>query len=132
VRASGAVRVRVEVEHTSERLDADVVVEEYRPTVRPVGMPANERVEPYRDGEDIVVPIYEERVVVERRLFLKEEVRLRRVQRVEHRASEVPLRRERAVFERQHADGSWHEVADDRGPPVADAMSSSPDRAASE
>jgi uncharacterized protein (TIGR02271 family) len=123
----GAVRVRVEVEHVNERVGADLVSEEYRPTVRPVGAPASERLDPYRDGDDLVVPIYEERVVVERRLFLKEEVRLTRVRHVEHRQGEVPLRREHAVLERQQPDGSWRAVPlCAHGAPLADDTSPSP------
>ncbi len=121
----GAVRVRVEIERASERIGVDLASEEWQPRLRPVGTPASERLDPYRDGDEIVVPVYEERVVVERRLFLKEEVRLRRVHHVEHREAEVPVRRERAVFERQQPDGSWRELPIDPGAPVAEAMSSS-------
>jgi uncharacterized protein (TIGR02271 family) len=117
----GAVRVRVEVEHASERVGVDLASEEYRPTVRPIGAPASARVDPYRDGDDIVIPVYEERVVVERKLFLKEEVRLTRVRQVEHREGDVAVRSERAVFERQQPDGSWREVPVDPGARVAEA-----------
>ena len=127
--AVGAVRVRVEVERVHESIGADLLSEEYRSTVRAVGEPASERLDPYRDGDDIVVPIYEERVVVERRLFLREEVRLTRVRQVEHRQGEVPLRRERAVLERQQPDGSWRPIPIAApGAPVADDISPSPSR----
>jgi uncharacterized protein (TIGR02271 family) len=45
-----------------------------------------------QDGDALVIPIVEERLVVERRLFLKEEVRVRRVRaRATHRET-VTLR----------------------------------------
>jgi uncharacterized protein (TIGR02271 family) len=123
--AVGALRVRLETERASERVAVDLASEEWQPTVRPVGKPAAERLDPYRDGDEIVVPVYEERVVFERRLFLKEEVRLRHVQRVEHREDDVAVRRQHAVFERQQADGSWRRVAIDPGAPLAEPVSSS-------
>jgi stress response protein YsnF len=124
--AVGAVRVRVEVDETLGRIGTEARRERYEPTVHPVGLPAIERREPYFDGEEIVVPIYEERLVVERRLYLKEEVRLRRHEEVEEQLDQVPLRRERAVFERQQADGTWREIPAPGGPPVAEHDSSSP------
>jgi stress response protein YsnF len=120
----GAVRVRVEVDHLRQRVDVDRVTEEYQPTVRQVGTLAGERRDPYLDGDDVVIPVYEERMVVERRLFLKEEVRLRRVRHVDHQQSEVPLRRDRPVFERQQPDGTWRELPTGPGAPVAEHIPS--------
>jgi stress response protein YsnF len=124
IEAVGAVRVRIEVDGVVERVGTDVVRERYAPIVNPIGLPAGERREPYVDGDDVVVPVYEERLVVERRLFLKEEIRLRRAREVEHRESEAPVRRERAVVERLQADGTWQEVR--AGAPVAEHTSASP------
>ena len=123
----GALRVRVAVEEASEHVAIDLVREEVRPTVRRVGTPASERRGPYLDGDEVVIPVYEERVVVERRLFRTEEIRLGRARAVEREEREVPLRRERAVLERQQADGSWREVEVAPGAPVADDMPSAPD-----
>jgi stress response protein YsnF len=57
------------------------------------------------EGDETVVPILEEILVVEKRLLLKEEVRIRR--RTETTEIEVPVqvRRQRAVVERTAADG---------------------------
>jgi uncharacterized protein (TIGR02271 family) len=52
-------------------------------------------VQPVRqDGDVTVVPVYEEVLVVERRLMLKEEVRVRRNRRVRHERQQVDLRTE--------------------------------------
>lgn len=123
---AGAVRVRIVVEHGHERVGSDFAMHEVQHLVRTIGEPASERREPYHDGDELVIPVYEERPVVERRLFLKEEVRLRRVTRVEHREADVPVRRERALLERQQPDGSWREVPIGAGAPLADPLSSSP------
>jgi stress response protein YsnF len=117
---TGALRVRIEVERMSERVDTEHVRDEYRPTVTPVGTLAHERRDAYLDGDDVVIPVYEERMVIERRLFLKEEIRLRRIRHVEHQEVAFPVRRDRPVVERQQPDGTWREVPVPPGPPVAD------------
>ena len=117
---AGAVRVRVEIDEARERVALADVREEVQPSVRAVGKPVDARRDPYLDGEEVVIPVYEERLVVERRLFLKEEIRLRRARHVVNEEREVPVRREHAVFERRQADGSWREVGLDPGSPVAE------------
>jgi len=128
----GAVRVRVETAEGVERVAVTDVREEYQPSVRTVGEPAATRRDPYLDGDELVVPVYEERVVVERRLFLKEEIRLRRARHVFQEHHDVPVRRERAVFERLQADGSWREVPLSPGAPVAEQSTPDPSAAAPE
>ena len=126
--AAGAVRIRIEIDEGRERVALADVREEVQPSVRAVGKPVDARRDPYLDGDEVVIPVYEERVVVERRLFLKEEIRLRRARHVFNEEREVPVRRERAVFERRQADGSWREVGLAPGSPVAE--DSEPDSSA--
>ena len=52
------------------------------------------------EGDTIVIPIVEEVLVVERRLFLKEEVRVRRVRTTERHQESVTLRHQEAVVTR--------------------------------
>jgi stress response protein YsnF len=52
------------------------------------------------EGETIVVPVVEEVLVVERRLVLKEEVRIRRVRSTERHQERVTLRRQEAAVNR--------------------------------
>ena len=52
------------------------------------------------DGETIVIPVVEEVLVVERRLILKEEVRIRRVRKTERHQERVPLRKQEAIITR--------------------------------
>ena len=52
------------------------------------------------EGDTIVVPIVEEVLIVERRLFLKEEVRIRRVRSTERHQENVTLRHQEAVVTR--------------------------------
>jgi uncharacterized protein (TIGR02271 family) len=52
------------------------------------------------EGDTVVIPIVEEVLVVERRLFLKEEVRIRRVRSMERHQETVTLRHQEAVVTR--------------------------------
>jgi len=52
------------------------------------------------EGDTVVIPIVEEVLVVERRLFLKEEVRIRRVRSTERHQESVTLRHHEAVVTR--------------------------------
>ena len=55
---------------------------------------------PHQDGDTLVIPIVEERLVVEKRLFVVEELRVTRSSRDEAVSVPVSLRRMRAVIER--------------------------------
>ena len=67
------------------------------------------------EGDTTVIPVLEEIIVVEKRLVLKEEIRIRRITRSEEVETTVPLRRQRAVVER-HSAG---ETASDRSDPTS-------------
>ena len=56
------------------------------------------------EGDTIVIPIVEEVLVVERRLLLKEEVRVRRVRSTERHQESVTLRHHEAVITRLPAE----------------------------
>jgi uncharacterized protein (TIGR02271 family) len=104
----GAVRVRVLTEEHSEMLEQPLEQESVVVERVPVGVAVAQAREPWTEGEVLVVPVYEE--VIERRLVLKEEIRLHRQRFTAAHSEQVPLRRQRAVVERRQADGSWAEV----------------------
>jgi uncharacterized protein (TIGR02271 family) len=58
------------------------------------------------EGDVIIVPVVEEVLVVERRLRLKEEVRIRRVRSTEKYQEKVMLRHQEAVVNRLPVDGA--------------------------
>ena len=71
----------------------------------PIGR-AIEVVPPIRhEGDLTIIPVVEEIVVVERRLVLKEEVRVRRVSTKEQHQETVVLRQQEAVITREEPDG---------------------------
>ena len=59
---------------------------------------------PYQDGDTLIISIVEERLVVEKRLFVVEELRVTRSSRDEAVSIPVALRRMRAVIERDDPD----------------------------
>ena len=57
------------------------------------------------DGDVTIVPVFEERLVVEKQLVLVEEVRIRRTASVENVEVPITLRKERATVERLDGSG---------------------------
>ena len=55
------------------------------------------------EGDITIIPVVEEIVVVERRLVLKEEIRIRRVSTKEQHQETVVLREQEAVITREEA-----------------------------
>jgi uncharacterized protein (TIGR02271 family) len=78
--------VRVEIERVPIDRAVDVV-----PPIR-------------QEGDITIIPVVEEVVVVERRLVLKEEVRVRRVSTTEQHQETVVLRKQEAVVTRERPD----------------------------
>jgi uncharacterized protein (TIGR02271 family) len=66
----------------------------------PIGRPIDAMPAVRQEGDTIIIPIVEEVLVVERRLFLKEEVHVRRVRTTERHQETVRLRHQEAVITR--------------------------------
>ena len=97
---TGRVRVRKRVSEQEQTVDEPLLADEI--TIERVAINRFvDRAEPARvEGDTTVIPLHEERLVVERRLVLREEVRITK-HRVERRAPErVTLRREEVTVER--------------------------------
>lgn len=106
----GGLRVRIEVEDRVQHHVLDTTSEEVSFERIAVGREVDEMRAPWQDGDVLVVPVYEEVVVLERRLLLKEEIRVSK-QRLQHATPLQPtVRRERAVVEREDADGRWRAI----------------------
>jgi uncharacterized protein (TIGR02271 family) len=105
MRHIGDVAIRTEVEHAPGRLEVEALHEDVEVEHVPVGRVVAEREDPHEDGDTLVVPIYEEQLVVSKRLVLREELRIRRVPQRETRLFEEDLRRERLVVEAPEGEG---------------------------
>ena len=115
---TGRVQV-ARVTHEREQLIDELLARETVEIERiPIGRQVDAMPAVREEGDTIVVPIIEEVLVVERRLFLKEEVRIRRVRSTERHRETVTLRHQEAVVTRlpveAPADGGsprvWREV----------------------
>lgn len=78
LRDEGVVELQTSIEEFPARLEVEAVREEVEIEHRPAGQEISERRGPYEDGECLVAPVYEEQLVVSKRLVLKEELRVRR------------------------------------------------------
>ena len=97
---TGRVRV-ARVTRRREQLINELLARETAEIERtPIGRQVDAMPAVREEGDSIVVPIVEEVLVVERRLFLKEEVRIRRVRSTERHQETVTLRHHEAVVTR--------------------------------
>jgi uncharacterized protein (TIGR02271 family) len=104
---TGAVRVRVEPTLRTQSIDLTAMRTQVDIERVAVGLEVDAALPPWQDGDVWVVPVYEETVVVKRRLVLKEELRLHQRHRSEPVLQEVQLRRDEVHIERLDADGRW-------------------------
>jgi uncharacterized protein (TIGR02271 family) len=102
----GKVRVRTEVDSV-EQVVRETLTDE---TVEVTRVPIDRRVEQVpeirTENGVTIFPIVEERLVIEKQLFLKEELHIRRDVKTETVEVPVTLRSERAVVERFDANGN--------------------------
>ncbi|MHB1134365.1 MAG: YsnF/AvaK domain-containing protein [Chloroflexota bacterium] len=99
LREVGDVRIRKEVEQVTGRIEVDALREEVEVERMAVGEVVEEQKGPWQEGDTLVVPVYEERLVLEKRLVLKEQLRVRRRQATERHVLEEPVRREHVVID---------------------------------
>jgi uncharacterized protein (TIGR02271 family) len=104
---TGRVRARTVAEERTERvtqplLRTDVAVERVRMNEEIEAIPAIRQ-----EGETIVVPVVEERIV--KKIFLVEEVRLTRRASTEDIDQQIKLRSQHVVVEREGSSGDPHQ-----------------------
>ena len=97
---TGRVQV-ARVTHEREQLIDELLTHETVEIDRtPIGRQVNAMPAIREEGDTVVIPIIEEVLVIERRLLLKEEVRVRRVRSTERHQESVALRHHEAVVTR--------------------------------
>jgi len=95
-RVEVATICREREEQVDELLTREQVEIEGIPGGKPVARPPGIR----EEGDTLIIPVLEEILVVERRLFLKEEVRVRRVRGAQRHQERVNVRRQDVVVTR--------------------------------
>ncbi len=105
--AGGAIRISTRTEVHDEV--AELEVDRYRVEVTrvPVGRLVEAAPAARSEGDTTIVPVLEERLVVVKQLFLKEELHIRHVLEREVKRETVPLRSQRATVERRDASGRF-------------------------
>lgn len=107
----GRVRITKTISEREEIIDEPLQMEE--PIVERV--PINRHVEAAPsvryEGDVMIVPLVEEVIVVERRLMLREELRISKRRVETHNPQRIVLRREEAIVERITPDGSGQGAA---------------------
>jgi len=97
---TGRVQV-ARVTHEREQLIDELLAQQTADIERVrIGQPVETMPAVREEGDTVVIPIVEEVLVVERRLFLKEEVRVRRVHSTQRHQESVTLRHHEAVVTR--------------------------------
>jgi uncharacterized protein (TIGR02271 family) len=99
-RDRGTVRIHKGVEVTPVHETVEVRRDEVLIEQRQVDRPATTVREPWYEGETLVVPIYEEILVTEKRLMLREELRITRQSVVKQVKIDDSVRRDVVSFER--------------------------------
>jgi uncharacterized protein (TIGR02271 family) len=95
------VRVRKHVIESEVRIDLVSAREDVDIERVPVGRIVESMPEARVEGNTTVVPVVEETVIVEKRLLLKEEIRITKRRSEEKRSVNVPVKSEQADIERE-------------------------------
>jgi stress response protein YsnF len=103
---TGRVVVQVIPGSRVEKVDVELSDETASVERVPVNREVTAIEPPRQEGDVTIIPVYEEVVVVERRLMLKEEVHVRRVRQTRHEARDVELRTEEVRVTRTAADSA--------------------------
>ncbi len=112
LRDAGGVRVSTRTELATETVRDTLTETVVEVEHVPVGRFVEATEEPRVEGDVTVVPVYEERLVVEKRLYLVEEVHLRRVARTNEVEVPVELRKQAVVVERLPPRDDSSQVSD--------------------
>lgn len=97
---TGRVRIRKNVREYEEHVDIPYVHEEVHVDRVPVDRVVEAAPQVSTDGDVTVIPIVEERYVLEKRLVLVEELHVRRVRRETHRPEVVRVLKEEVEVDR--------------------------------
>ncbi len=112
---TGRVRVTKTVREHEEVVDEPLMREEYEVERVPVDAFVDGPVGPRQEGETLVVPVLEEVLVVEKRLLVREELRITRRRTEEREPLRVKLLSEEVSVERAEVDGTRPDAEETQG-----------------
>jgi len=94
------IKVSISVSSREQVVDVPLTKEELKIERVAIGRTVDHKEEPRQEGDTLIVPVYEEVLVVEKRLVLREELRVTAQRKNEQRSERFTLRREDASIER--------------------------------
>jgi len=97
---TGRVKVTTVTHNREKLIDEGLLRERVEIERVPVNRPVDTIPDIREEGDTTIIPVVEEVIVVERRLVLKEEIRLRRVRSTEKYQEKVNFREQEAVISR--------------------------------
>ena len=97
---TGRVRVKTSSELVEEIVPASLASETVEVTRKPIGREVVDAPKMRTEGDVTIIPVLEEIVVVEKRLVLVEEIRIKRIRATEDVTIPVTLRKQQATVER--------------------------------
>jgi uncharacterized protein (TIGR02271 family) len=103
-RETGRVRIRTRVHERTETVDEPVVREQVDVERVPINRIVGTAPPTREEGDYLIIPVVEEQIVIEKRLFLKEEIRVRKTRTTERHREDVVLRSEDAEVVRIGGD----------------------------
>ncbi|QGG93244.1 DUF2382 domain-containing protein (plasmid) [Agrobacterium sp. MA01] len=108
---TGRVRVATQTEFVEEFAHASLGGERVEVTRVPVGQEVTAVPQTRVEGDVTIIPVLEEIVVVEKRLMLVEEIRIRKLATIEDVSVPVTLRKQRATVERRDIEARNEETS---------------------
>ncbi len=109
-KVTGRVEVSTVTRQSDQVVDELLTLESVEIERVPVGHIVDRAPQVREEGDTLIIPVVEETLVVERRLVLKEEVRVRRVRTTKKHREHVNLRRQDAVITR-HSNKTSEQAA---------------------
>jgi uncharacterized protein (TIGR02271 family) len=106
VRETGRVRVRTHTEEREAWVDETLSGEHVEIETVRVEREVDAAPAVRQEGDTTIIPVVEEVLIVERRLILKEEIRVKRVLTATEHRERVQLRSQQAAIERNHENNS--------------------------
>lgn len=103
---SGSVRVSTRTETIDHRVPVDLTSVEVQVDRVPVDRKVDAAPEIVTEGDLTIIPVVEERIVVTRELYLREEIHVRRIAQTQHVDVKATTRRQTAHIDRVPADST--------------------------
>jgi len=97
---TGGIRVEKHVDKRTETVDLPLTREQVDVRRVPINRVVDKIPTAHQDGDEWVVPVLEEELVITKRTVLKEEIRITKKRFQEHAVQDVELRRESADIHR--------------------------------